>query len=175
MLLDLLAVLVSIAVTGVNSDSSANYIYTYAGFGSGDSGAAGPANMAKLRSPVAFALDSSNSRLYFSDYYNNKVKYINTNTGYIYDFATGFKGPWGIALDNKNNLVYVADAENHVVKVINRTSGITSIFAGTLGVSGTTGDNGLVNASRLNYPNLMSLDSINNVLYIVDQGNNKIK
>ena len=69
--------------------------------------------------------------------------------------------------------VFVAD--NSAIRFINKASGIVTTIAGVLGFSGSSGDGLEATSAKLNYPNGLSLDTINNLLYIADTSNNKIR
>ena len=108
---------------------------------------------------------------------------VQTFAGSSYGFSGGDNGPataaqfgyvYGLATDNNGNL-YVLDS-NCAIRFINKASGIVTTVAGILGVSGSSGDNGpATSATIYYYPGGISLDSINNLLYIADTYNCKIR
>ena len=69
--------------------------------------------------------------------------------------------------------VFVAD--NSAIRFINKASGIVTTIAGVLGFSGSSGDGLEATSAKLNYPNGLSLDTLNNLLYIADSNNCKIR
>ncbi len=76
-------------------------ISTIAGTGTGSySGDNGPATSATINGPDGIALDSSGN-VYFSDFYNNRVRKITASTGIITTYAgtgtSSFSGDGGIA------------------------------------------------------------------------------
>ena len=78
-----------------------------------------------------------------------------------------------MAVDLSGNL-YVLDS-NSAIRLINKASGIVTTVAGMAGVVGSSGDNGPATSATLSYPFGVSLDSTNNLLYIADTNNKKIR
>jgi hypothetical protein len=161
-------------------------IMTIAGNGvAGFSGDGGQATAAKLNYPERVILDAANN-IYIADYYNNRVRKINT-AGIITTIAgngsAGFSGDGGqataaglnqlteVALDATGNL-YIVDFLNNRIRKIN-TSGIITTIAGN-GVAGFSGDGGQATAAKLNNPYGISFDCGGN-LYIAEYGNNRIR
>ncbi|KAL0487419.1 hypothetical protein AKO1_015868, partial [Acrasis kona] len=161
-------------------------ISTFAGTGErGYNGDNIAATSASLSYPTGVAVDNVNNLVYIADKYNHRIRVVNRTNGMISTFAgTGVKGyngdnitaisaslfyPAGVAVDNINNLVYIADTSNSRIRVVNRTSGMISTFAGASGVDGT--DNNKASSASLNGPNRISIDNINNLVYIVDTYN----
>jgi hypothetical protein len=170
----------------VRKISSTGIITAVAGTGtSGFSGDGGAATAAKLNFPIAIALDASGN-IYISDYYNSRIRKINTS-GIISTIAgTGTQGhtgdgglataaqiryPRGLTVSPSGDLVF-AEEFGHTIRKIN-SSGIISTIAGT-GVGGFSGDGGAATAAQLYYPQNPSYDSNGN-LYIADYTNNRIR
>jgi uncharacterized repeat protein (TIGR01451 family) len=82
------------------------------------------------------------------------------------------KRPVGIAFDSNGDL-YIADRDNHKVRKVNMATGLVATFAGT-GVAGFSGDGGIGIDARLNTPTGLAVGP-NNVLYIVDSANHRIR
>ena len=72
----------------------------------------------------------------------------------------------GVAVDAAGN-VYISDANNYRIRKV--TAGIITTIAGD-GVVGFSGENGPAQASRLGFPDDLTLDTAGN-LYVVDNGN----
>ncbi|KAL0485645.1 NHL repeat-containing protein [Acrasis kona] len=133
-------------------------------------------------------LDDTKNLVYFTDITSGMVKVLNRNTKTITLFAgggnsnvdsisafnTNLQFPSGLAIDSANNLVYISDTNNHRIKVVNITSGLTRTVAGT-GVGGYNNDNVDGRTANLQNPRGISLDPINNLLYIADYNNNRIR
>jgi len=152
-------------------------------------GDGGLATAAKLNAPIGIAFDSKGN-LYITDSGNDDVRKIDSTTGDISLFAgTGSFGDTapatnaqattvalgavtGLAIDSSDN-VYFADRQNNVVWKVD-TSGVITIFAGTIGTSGYTGDTGLATSATLYSPYSLAFDISGN-LYIADTGNNVIR
>ena len=80
--------------------------------------------------------------------------------------------PRGVAFGPDGSL-YFADDHSHVVRRVDR-AGTTTIFAGKLGMWGSSGDGGLAVKACLNSPYGVAVDKFGNV-FIADTGNNAIR
>ncbi len=81
--------------------------------------------------------------------------------------------PWGLAVDAKGNL-YITDGLNQVIRKVSSSTGDISIYAGTLGVAGYSGDNGKAASATLDGPIALAVDSAGN-LYIADNRNDAVR
>ena len=161
-------------------------IRTIAGNGTeGFSGDGGQAIDCELDYPVAVAVDS-NTNIYVVDYYNNRVRKIDT-TGTISTIAgngtTGYSGdggpatsaalfePMGVAIDRFGN-VHIADMHNNCIRRVN-TDGVITTYAGN-NTPGFDGNNGPATAAQLYYPVALSMDR-DGSLYIADYFNYRIR
>jgi len=161
-----------------------------AGFnGSGGLGDGGLATAAQLSEPYGIAYDSKGN-LYIADSGNDDVRKIDRATGNISTFAgtgtfgntapaanaqattVGLGAVTGLAIDSHDN-VYFADRQNNVVWKVD-TTGVITIFAGTIGTAGYTGNTGLATSATLNNPYGLAFDASGN-LYIADSANNVIR
>ena len=166
--------------------SNAGIITTIAGAGAqGSSGDGGASINAQLNTPNGVSVDIS-GKVYIADIGNNKIRMV-TSTGIITAFAgTGAQGssgdggaatsaqlnyPEGVSVDISGK-VYIADTGNNKIRMVSNT-GIITAFAGT-GTEGANGDDGAATSAQLFYPNGVAVDISGNV-YIVDNGNNKIR
>jgi len=161
-------------------------ISTYAGNGvSGFEGDGSPATDAQFSTPNDISVDR-NGNVYISDFYNNRVRKVDTfgiittimgtaSGGYSGDgsaaTATQLLGPGGIAFDVYGN-IYIADADNHRIRKIN-SAGIVSTISGT-GVAGYSGDGGPATAAQLDLPCHILFD-INGNMYVTDGDENRIR
>ena len=180
-----------IADTGnerIRKVNTAGIISTIAGTGiMGFAGDGGQATAAKLNDPCGITIDTPGN-LYIADYYNNRIRMINT-AGIISTIAGtgvgGFAGDGGqataaeinkpndgIVLDALGNF-YIPDAGNNRIRKVN-TLGIISTIAGS-GTAGFSGDGGLALSAGLNFPIAVTLDSSLCNLYIADAINNRIR
>jgi DNA-binding beta-propeller fold protein YncE len=157
----------------------------------GYSGDGSTASSAKLNSPYGMAVDAVNNKLYISDYQNRVIRVVDQTTNIIDTFAGDYyygdtraatkarlTNAQKTVVDNVNNLVYIADTSAHIIRVVNRTSGIITTFAGTPGQIGdktTSGNGGLATNARLVSPMGMTVDTINNLLYIAEYGLNMVR
>lgn len=80
--------------------------------------------------------------------------------------AAQISAPSGVAVDSAGN-IYISDFGNNVVRMVSAATGFISTYAGTPGVSGNTGDNGLATFASLSGPTGLAIDSAGN-LYIAD-------
>ena len=167
--------------------NSVGIITTFAGTGTiGNSGDGGAATSAQFNNPSGMSADISGGNIYIADRDNSKIRMVNS-AGIITTFAgTGvagssgdggaatsaqLHGPTGVTVDNNGNL-YIVDPNNRKIRMVTST-GIMTTFAGT-GVAGSSGDGGKATSAQLNGPSGVGTDSSGNV-YIVDNGNNKIR
>ena len=166
--------------------NTSGIISTVAGNGtSGYSGDGGAATAAKLFSPCAVAVDASGN-LYIADYYNNRIRKVNTSGTISTIAGTGtgsYSGdggaataatiyyPGGVAVDGSSN-VYFSDTYNSRLRKIN-TSGIISTIGGN-GSAGYTGDGGAATSAEVNNPKGLVVDASGNI-YFADYSNARIR
>ena len=170
-------------------DSSTQIISTIAGNGNvGISGDGGPATQASISNPTSVVVDPAGN-VYFSDNGNNAVRKIDAFSGTLTTVAgklgshgyAGDKGPATAALLNGPNSItfdasgnlYIADTANNVIRMVSSATGIITTIAGT-GAPAFTGDNGPAVQAALNAPWGVTVSPAG-VLYIADQGNNRIR
>jgi len=166
--------------------NTSGIITTVAGTGTaGYSGDGGAATAANLNNPIGVAIDST-ANMYIADYFNNRIRKVNTSgiittiagtgtAGYSGDggaaTAARIDGPYGVAIDSSGNM-YIADTNNHRIRKVN-TSGIITTVAGT-GTAGYSGDGGAATAARIYSPYGVTIDSTGN-MYIADGTDNRIR
>jgi DNA-binding beta-propeller fold protein YncE len=157
-------------------------------------GDGGPATSAKLNYPRGIAVDIANNLVYFADYYMHAIRVVDRTTGIISTFAgTGSSSgakigdggnatsailnyPVSVAVDSVNSLVYIIEEMGHRVRVVNRTTNIISTFAGlTNGTFGFSGDGGPASSAKLYQPSDVKVDTVNNMVYIADSYNTRIR
>jgi hypothetical protein len=157
-------------------------ITTIAGDGTyGYSGDGAAATNASFRYPVGVLLDASGNLL-ISDFYNERVRKVDTNGiittvagdgtgGYYGDGGAAtnceLDGPYGLAMDTSGNL-FIADSWNDVIRKVD-TNGIITTVAGD-GSENYTGDGGPATKATLDYPVGVAVDASGN-LFIADSGN----
>jgi sugar lactone lactonase YvrE len=155
-------------------------VATFAGTGIAGS-ADGTVLTAQFNGATGLGIDSYGN-VFVADYYNNKIRKIDTNgdvttvagSGTI-GSADGFGAnatfyyPAIVAVDSNNNL-FITDEENHKIRKID-TAGEVTTYAGT-GVMGNA--DGLVNTAQFNSSTGVTVASNHNV-YVCDYGNNKIR
>jgi streptogramin lyase len=166
--------------------NQAGIITTIAGNGLGTySGDGGPATSASINGPVGITVDNANN-IYFADYYNNRIRKINTN-GIITTVAGngtgGFSGdgalatnaklnqPQGVAIDGLGN-IFITDWSNGRIRKVD-PSGIITTYAGT-GTWGGTGDNGPASLATITQPFGITVD-VTGSIYFSDVANNKLR
>jgi hypothetical protein len=170
----------------VRKVSTSGIITTIAGNDTaGFKGDGGKAVSAELHWPAGLAFDSKGN-LYIADYYNNRVRLVDTNgniktylgnsssinygDGGLYT-SVGISHPIMVYIDNANN-VYVT-VSNYIRK-ITASTGIITAFAGELKYSGFNGDGLLADSSKMNAPAQMTMDKSGNT-YICDELNYRIR
>jgi cytochrome c peroxidase len=168
-------------------DLESGTIHAVAGNGrQGFNGDGLPAIDSVLSGPFGIALNPGND-IIFSDYYNNRIRAIDSDTGKVTTLAgsgvAGYRGdgqeavnaridvPLDIVADSRGN-IYLSDWHHHVVRKFDASSGKIETIAG-IGAPAYTGG-GQARDSGLSTPLGMSLDNNDN-LYIADYGNNMIR
>ena len=171
--------------------TASGVITTIAGNGTrGSSGDGGPAVNANLGAIQQIAFDGAN--IWFGDPDEHKLRVVNVANGTINGYGTGnpvsagdggsitgasFHEPSGIALieANSGNEVwfnfYLSDSADNLVRLINGSTGIVSTVVGP--GTGVLGDDGPGTGASLSNP--ITLGSLNNLLFIADSGNNRIR
>lgn len=87
-------------------------------------------------------------------------------------YSGTFRAINGICYDGIGNL-YVCDTTQHIIARMG-INGIMNVYAGTLGLTGSTGDGSAATSARLSSPSDIKM-SRGNILYIADTGNNRIR
>ena len=148
----------------------------------GVAGAAdGTALTAEFNGATGVCVDSFGN-VFVADYYNNKIRKIDTagdvstvaGSGAIgsadgVGTAASFYYPAIIAVDAANNL-YITDEENHKIRKIT-SNGTVSTLAGN-GTIGST--DGVSTSAQFNFPTGVAVADSNTV-FVCDYGNNKIR
>jgi hypothetical protein len=157
-------------------------IHVFAGGGNHGLGDGGPATEATLNWPAGLAFDSSGA-LYISDYYDYRVRKVDTHgiiTTVVGNGTSGFSGdggpavnaeisgPTGLAFDDAGNL-YIGDGTR--VRKVDK-DGIISTFAGN-GTAGYSGDGGPATNAELTYVDGVAVDPFGSVF--ISDGNNLIR
>jgi sugar lactone lactonase YvrE len=164
--------------------AGAQVIETIAGNGIGGFLDNVTATAAELNGPNSLAVDARGN-IYISDFYNNRIRKINTS-GVITTIAgtgtSGFSGdngpatlaelnhPDGIALDNSGNL-FMSLAGHRIRKV--NTDGIITTIAGT-GAPGYNGDEIPATSAMLWDPYVGATDNSGN-LFFSDYNNHRVR
>lgn len=168
-------------------DLNAGTIHRLAGTGKqGFNGDGLPALETVLNGPFGIA-QTRRGEVVFSDYYNNRIRTLNAQTGEIATIAgidsPGYSGdggpgteakidvPLDIATDSQGN-VYLSDWHHHVVRKLDIRTGTIDTIAGT-GARKYSGE-GQARQAALAVPLGLSVDKHDN-LYIADYGNNRIR
>jgi len=173
------SVIRKVSESGVISLYAGNHIPGYGGDG-------GPATEANLNHPLSFTTDS-HGNLYIADTYNQRIRKVDTSgtiTTVAGDGIAGFGGdggkatsaelnfPQDVAVDATGTL-YISDHLNNRIRKVT-TAGIISTVAGT-GTAGFSGDGGPATAAKLNGPVKIALDPTGGVLYVMDNGNFRVR
>ena len=150
----------------------------------GSSGEGGPATSAKLNLPQSLGLDGQGN-LFIADDGNNAIREvkggtISTVAGVLgHSGSTGDGGPAtsaklnspnAVAVDGQGNL-FIADESNLVIRRVDHATGNISLYAGTYGASGNSGDNEPATGARFMDPVGLVVDSQGNLLISDDQAN----
>ncbi len=171
-------------------------IITYAGngiTGYTGNGSSEPAIDATFNNLQKMVFDSSGN-LYVAEYRNHVVRKINAggvgvstvagngSSGFSGDSGTAIfaqlNGPVGVALDGSNNL-YISEYDGNRIRKVNLTTGIITTIAGdttsgSVGASGSSGDNGQAANALFCQPAGIASDGPGN-LYVADHCNQKVR
>jgi large repetitive protein len=165
-------------------------ITTIAGTGvHGSSGDGGPALNATLGGIFQMAVDPSGQRLCFGDAQAYKIRCIALSTGIIQGYGTGTPGYagdggnvanatfydlQGAAFDDQGNF-YVSDFATNNVRRVDMVTGIITTFAGPGPgyCCAPLGDGGPAAGANLYEPEGLAYH--NGVLYIADEGNDRVR
>ena len=145
------------------------------------------------------ALDSMSDTLYVVDFDNNSIRSVSTSTGNTQTLPsapgggniitgpitivwgnsppntppdnTPFQNPNGLAFDPNDNSLYVAETTHYRILKLN-SDGTMETLAG----NGTGGwQDGTGAEVKFNSPAGLALDPVNNILYVADSANNRIR
>lgn len=155
-------------------------VTTFAGIGTAGA-TEGTVATAQFNGPTGVCIDNLGN-VFVADYYNNKIRKIDT-LGNVSTFAgTGAAGsdngnganasflhPAIVALDSANNF-FITDEGNHKIRKIT-ANGVVSTYAGT-GTAGAT--DGIWSSAQFNSPTGVAVDNSGDV-FVADYGNNKIR
>ena len=166
-------------------------VLTIAGSGStGNVNNAADATGAAFSAPLGLAYDSVRSVLYVADSGNHSIREIiglnkqpgaqlfaggSTGTADGNGASANFNTPAGLAYDSAHEALYVADSQNHAIRKITDLGGVKRVetIAGDRSNAGS--DDGLGTAAKFNTPKSIALDGSNNILYVADSGNHRIR
>jgi sugar lactone lactonase YvrE len=151
-------------------NASTGIITTVVGNGTyGFSGDGGPASSALVSQPFGMHIDAGNN-LYFADWWNERVRKVNSSgvittvagNGLDGDggpaFSTQLYNPLRVALDKSDNL-YIADTWAQRIRLVNSASQIITTVAGTGNPNGSLLGGGPASSSIMNYPAGVSVDA----------------
>jgi len=170
----------------------------------GTSGDHGPGTLARLRLPRAVALDEAGRLLYITDSDNHAVRMVRLWDFVITSVAgvlgvggvhgdggpaaeAHFQRPDGLVLDlssrtahaetagSPRGILYVVDRGNHAVRLVDFAQNRVATVAGTLGMRGDSGDNGLARNAKFIDPSGIAFDNQSRLLYISDMGNARVR
>ncbi|PIZ02039.1 hypothetical protein COY60_00355, partial [Candidatus Gracilibacteria bacterium CG_4_10_14_0_8_um_filter_38_28] len=102
----------------------------------------------------------------------------NGTAGYAGDGAqisatSQFRGAQDI-IRSTSGILYIADTSSHCIRKVD-TSGILSTIAGVCSTSGGYVEGTSTGTARFNSPYGLALDETNNLLYVADYSNNRIR
>jgi serine/threonine-protein kinase len=86
--------------------------------------------------------------------------------------AAQFNYPTGLAVDSTGN-IYVADLTNNAIRKVTPAGVVTTPYGSLSGTAGST--NGMGNGALFNLPRDIAFDSLNDLLYVADEGNGLIR
>ncbi len=172
----------------VRKVDTSGIITTIAGNGTpGYSGDGGPAVLAQLNFPAGGGQVDKYGNVYIADFYNNRIRMVNTS-GIINTVAgngtAGFGGDGGpadsaeifnasaVALDDSGN-IYISDFYNNRIRKVTAATGTINTIAGN-GTGGYSGDDSVATNGEIFHPQGVAVDDSGNV-FIADYDNHVIR
>ena len=128
--------------------------------------AEGTGSSARIDTPVGIFLDGDNT-LYIADRNNGKIRKVNLSTMAMTTAVTGLTAPTDMVV--LGGVIYIAD--NNCIKTWDGSS--LKVLAGANGVIGY--NDGAIASARFGDIDLMTIDKDNELIYIVDAGNNVLR
>lgn len=168
--------------------NSTGNISTVAGTGTmGYTGDGAAATCGNISGPNLIAV-ASNGDVYWTELNNYIIRYLDVSTGFV-ETAAG-TGAWGVdrsgaatsanigsifglAFDSAGDL-FISDQTDQCIKKVDMGTGVLSVYAGTCGFGGYTGDGAAATAATLGTPTGLSFDDSDN-LYITERANYTIR
>ena len=156
--------------------------------GSGVSGFAdGMGRDSQFSYPTGITIDNTSGVLYVADRGNARIRkilpsgYVTTLAGSGFSIipqdglgtAASFRTPSGITIDTHGTL-YVTDSANNIIRKIT-PEGLVTTIAGKPDIRHEVFANGVGTAASFRSPYGISFDTTNNILYVTDSGNNRIR
>ena len=152
--------------------ASTGLISTLAGTGeSGFNGDGIVAQSAKVSSPVGVAV-RPNGDVYFSDYFNNRIRLVTAATGLIYSITSGLNDPRGISVRSDGSVYYSQFWNTNVVRIVSATGSVSTVAGAD--AAGFNGNGILATAALLKSPYGVATSS-NGGLFIADAGNHIVR
>jgi sugar lactone lactonase YvrE len=168
-------------VPGIINTVAGDASWVYAGDGV-------PATGAPIFLPFGIVVDGKGN-LFIADSSNNRIRRVDATTKIVTTYAgdgvvgssgnngpatsASLNNPTSLAMDPAGNL-YIADSGNNVIRRVDAFTGNITLYAGTVGSHGYSGDNGPATGATFNSPNGISFDANGN-LYVADTGNDVIR
>ena len=88
------------------------------------------------------AVDAVNSKIYWTEYYNGKIRYVDLDGSNPADVVTGLTNPFGISIDTVNDKLYWTDSGTGKIQQSDLDgSNITDIYTGATGLQDIVVDN----------------------------------
>ena len=165
--------------------TGAQTIVNFAGSTNGTAGYSGDSGLAvnaALNQPRGMALDASGN-LFIADFQNEVIREVTVSNGHISTVAgvgqssgyssdgtaalsANLNGPASVAVDAAGNL-YITEQGNELVrKITNDPSRPIYTIAGSVFVSGYSGDGGSATIATVSGPNAIALDAAGNVFFV---------
>jgi len=170
--------------------TSSGAVTTFAGSASapgkgGGSWLDGVVNVAKFNAPNDIFYHNGTKRFFVADTGNHRIRMI--EGGNVTTLAGGaasgntnrpgteaaFSSPTGVCTNTSGDRIYVADSNNNVIRQIILATREVSTFAGIMGSAGDK--DGPVADALFNTPSRVAPGPTDDILYVSDTNNNKIK